>query len=220
MGLKRALRRFLLRRRLPVPSLLVRHKERPLYAALNRLRPGDIVIDLGANVGRTVTLFAGRGCVVHAYEPNPDAFAVLQAAVAGHRAVSLHQAAVGEAAGHARLYLHTGYRGGDHDHLESSSLLADKSNVDPERFYEVEVRDAAEVVAAVPGRIALLKIDVEGAEYAILRRLIAAGALHRIERVVVETHADRIASLRDAHREIEALIAARGLGAKIRFGWE
>jgi FkbM family methyltransferase len=219
MGLRRALRDALLARRMTVPLALVRPKERPLYAELNRLRPGDLVIDLGANVGRTVRLFAQRGCVVQGYEPNPDAFARLRSAVGSMPHVTLVQAAVGEAPGTARLYLHRGYDAGS-DHLESSSLIVDKPNVDPDRFVDVPVLDAAEVVAAAPGRVAFMKIDVEGAEYGILHRLITSGATERIDRIAVETHADRIESLRAAHAEIEALIAARGLGAKIVFGWE
>lgn len=219
MGLKRALRQALLARRMTVPLALVRPRERPLYAELNRLNPGDLVMDLGANVGRTTRLFAQRGCVVRGYEPNPDAFARLRSAVGSMPDVTLFQAAVGEAAGTARLYLHRGYDANS-DHLESSSLIADKPNVDPDRSVDVTVLDAAEVVVAAPGRIAFMKIDVEGAEYGILRRLITSGAIDRIDRIAVETHEDRIESLRPAHAEIEALIAVRGLGAKIAFGWE
>jgi FkbM family methyltransferase len=203
-----------------VPLLLVKPKERPLYDELNRLPPGALVVDLGANVGRTVQLFAGRGARVHAFEPNPDAFAVLARATAGLPRVTLHQAAVGDADGEARLFLHTDYRADDLDHLESSSLIADKGNVDAARSVTVPVRDVAGIVDALGEPVDFMKIDVEGAEYAILRRLILSGAIDRVARVAVETHADRIESLRPAHAEIEALIAAQGLAAKIRFGWE
>jgi FkbM family methyltransferase len=219
MGLRRRLREMLARRGLPVPAPLVRPKERPFYRELNRLRPGDVVLDFGANVGRTVAAFADRGCVVFGYEPNPDAFASLWNRVGGRPGVTLVNAAVGEADGTARLYLHRGYRRDDPDHFEASSLLSDKPNVDPDRYYDVPVRDAAALVEAHP-QVALVKIDVEGAEYAILKRLILSGAVDRIARIAVETHEDRIESLRTAHAETEALIAARGLGGKIAFGWE
>lgn len=219
MGLRRALREALLARRMAVPLALVKPKERPFYAEINRLKAGDLVIDLGANVGRTVALFLQRGCIVEAYEPNPDAFRALQAAVGGQERVRLFEAAVGAATGTARLFLHRGYDPAT-DHLESSSLIAEKPNVDPERYFEVPVLDAADVVARAPGRIALMKIDVEGAEYDILRRLIDSGAVDRIDRIAVETHENRIASLRPAHEDISALIAEKDLGSKILFGWE
>jgi len=220
MGLKRTLREALLARGIAAPDFLVPPRQRPLHEELRRLRRGDVVVDLGANVGRTVALWAARGCIVHAFEPNPDAFARLLARTGGLPGVRLHQAAVGGAAGRARLFLHHGYQGDDEDHLESSSLVADKGNVDATRGVDVEVLDAADVLAAIPGPIAFVKIDVEGAEYDILRRLIGSEVLDRVARIAVETHADRIPSLQAAHAEIEALIAAGGLGDKIRFGWE
>ena len=62
MGLRRALRDALLARRMTVPLALVRLKERPLYAELNRLRPGDLVIDLGSHAveraGESIALTA------------------------------------------------------------------------------------------------------------------------------------------------------------------
>jgi len=220
MGLRRSLREALLRRRIRVPAILVKPKERPLYDEANRLRPGALVVDLGANVGRTVRLFAARGARVDAFEPSPDAFAMLVRATAGLPRVTLHRAAVGDADGEAQLFLHTGYRADDFDHLESSSLIADKGNVDAAHAVTVAVRDVAGVVAALGEPVDFMKIDVEGAEYAILRRLIESGAIDRVARVAVETHADRIESLRGAHAELEAMIAARGLAGKIRFGWE
>lgn len=220
MGLRGYARHMILKSGFDVPAFLVRPKERMLYAELNRLKPGAVVLDLGASVGRTVELFAERGAVVHAVEPNPDAFALLRDRVGGRPNVVLYPVAVGDADGTARLYLHNDYVSESPSHLESSSVIAEKSNVDPERFYEVPVRDVAGLIAEIGVPIALVKVDVEGAEYRVLRRLIEAGCMDRIARVVVETHADRIESLRAAHDETAALIGAGGLWPKIAFGWE
>lgn len=38
---------------------------------LNLLRPGDVFLDVGANVGYFSCLAASRGAIVHAFEPNP-----------------------------------------------------------------------------------------------------------------------------------------------------
>jgi FkbM family methyltransferase len=220
MGLKTAARRVLLRAGLPVPEAIVPRKQRLLYRELARLRRGAVVLDFGANVGRTVEAFADRGAAVHGYEPNPDAFVRLTARVGGRPGVRLHNVAVGDRDATVRLYLHRGYEGGNASHLESSSTLAEKGNVDPEAFYDVPQRDVAAIVAEVPGRIDLVKIDVEGGEYAILGRLLDAGLMARIGRVVVETHEDRIASLRPLHAAIEARIAAERLGERIQLEWE
>ena len=42
------------------------------------LRPGDVVLDLGAYIGDTAQIFLNQGCEVHAFEVYPDAFLALQ----------------------------------------------------------------------------------------------------------------------------------------------
>ena len=48
-------------------------------AAFHRLGPGDVAIDCGANLGAITRIMARGGAEVHAFEPNPDAYAVLKA---------------------------------------------------------------------------------------------------------------------------------------------
>src|SRR5690348_12928173 len=56
----------------------------PLFDAwVARLGPGDIAIDLGAHVGTITERLARTGATVHAFEPDPDAFAILSAQMAG-----------------------------------------------------------------------------------------------------------------------------------------
>jgi FkbM family methyltransferase len=217
-GLKERARRSLLRRGLPVPAVLVRRRERRLYEALNRLTPGGVVFDFGANIGQAAELFALKGAQVHAFEPHPEAFRRLRARLGEHPAVVLHNVALGAADGIKPLYLRTDDQG--RRKLESSSLIADKANVDAEASVPVRVLDAAAVLGAHDGIVDLLKIDVEGAEYAILNRLIDAGALDRVRQVVVETHADRAESLRLAHSDLVTRISRLGLCGKIRLDWK
>jgi len=67
---------------------------------------GDLAIDCGANVGNVTAALASRGAFVHAFEPNPDAFAVLAGRFRDSPSVVLHPQAVLDRAGRARLYLH------------------------------------------------------------------------------------------------------------------
>src|SRR3546814_19939216 len=64
--------RGILRGRAPTQGAM-----RDFLDAAKRLRPGDIAIDCGANVGRFTRPIAEGGATVHAFEPNPDAFAEL-----------------------------------------------------------------------------------------------------------------------------------------------
>ena len=76
--------------------------EAALLAAL--LEPGDVAIDAGANIGCLTMAMArkvgGQGCI-HAFEPRPALFALLQANLALNRLdnVSAHRAALGERSG-------------------------------------------------------------------------------------------------------------------------
>src|SRR3546814_4183293 len=65
--------RGILRGRAPTQGAM-----RDFLDAAKRLRPGDIAIDCGANVGRFTRPIAEGGATVHAFEPNPDAFAELR----------------------------------------------------------------------------------------------------------------------------------------------
>ena len=74
-----------------------------LDGVLALLRPGDIAIDCGANLGEVTTLLADTGAEVIAFEPDPYAFARLGARFAGGANVTLHQKAVSTGAGRVRL---------------------------------------------------------------------------------------------------------------------
>lgn len=72
------------------------------------IRPGDIVIDAGANIGTHTVAFAnlvGPTGVVHAFEPQRRNFLMLAGNIAinGLDNVFCHQAALGDALGHIRL---------------------------------------------------------------------------------------------------------------------
>lgn len=192
----------------------VRHH--PAFAALG---VGDIVIDCGANVGLVTEVMAAHGATVHAFEPNPDAFAALQRRFTNAENVILYPQAVFDKAGSMRLHLHLNYHLQPERFSQGSSLLADKRNVAADGGVEVAVIDFAAFVLSLPGPVKVLKMDIEGAEYAVLNRLIDTGAIDRIETILVETHAGSIPSLREADSALRQRIAAAGLGGKIDLGW-
>jgi FkbM family methyltransferase len=72
------------------------------------IKPGDIIIDAGANIGTHTVAFAnivGQTGVVHAFEPQRRNFQMLcgNVAINGLDNVFCHQAAVGDALGQIRL---------------------------------------------------------------------------------------------------------------------
>lgn len=91
---------------------LIRRQERNLRKARAEgflagvaamLRPGDLALDCGANLGVVTDILARSGADVVAFEPDPWTFAQLSARFDGVANVTLVNAAVGVGAGTVRL---------------------------------------------------------------------------------------------------------------------
>jgi FkbM family methyltransferase len=136
---------------------------------LSLLRPGMTVFDVGANVGLYSLLAArrvGPGGRVHAFEPTPHVAASLRGNVALNRLanVVVTEAAVSDRVGEATFYLQNS--------SDRNTLGGGVGR--PVRVRTVTLDDYA---ARCPGRVDVMKMDVEGAEVLALRggrRLLAA----------------------------------------------
>ncbi len=130
---------------------------------LRRLKPGESVIDLGANVGYYSIMAAWhlghfQGSRVFAFEPNPHAFAYLERNKELNRLDNLVavQQAVGERKGHITLYI-------DPDGITFGSLQPYLSHLT--QACEVPVTTLDEFLHPYSDvKIALVKMDIEGAE--------------------------------------------------------
>jgi FkbM family methyltransferase len=148
------------------------------------VRPGDTVVDVGANIGIHTVALAGLGAKVAAFEPGTEARSVLSRNIA-----------LNGAEGTVRVFP---FALSDHDgaailttHLDGANHLA--GDVDPSGPTErVELRTLDQVVDEPTGwfsddpDVFLVKIDAEGHDEAVLR-----GAHRLLDRckplVMVET---------------------------------
>jgi FkbM family methyltransferase len=220
MGARSLIRDALNRWGLPVPAIVQPRVWRQYGKLLDRLGPGDLCIDCGANVGAVAARMGVRGARVHAFEPNPDIFPRLRDAVAHLPNVICHQNAVSDRDGTVRLFKHEDYAADREHHSLSSSTLSDKRNLSASDYFEVEAVDLARFIANLGRPVNLLKIDIEGAEYQLLDHLLDAGAFELIERAVVETHVGKVPGLADRDAALRARIAAAGLGSRIDLDWD
>jgi FkbM family methyltransferase len=165
--------------------------------AVRRLRPGDVVIDCGANVGDYTLLLAASGATVHAYEPDPVAFDVLSSRLKNFPNVHLHQLAVSNAEGIAKLFLHTTRELDPLKASTGSSLVATKTNIDPNVYVQVGLTRLSDVVEKL-GPIRMMKMDIEGHEIEVINDLIETGAIKKIDRLFVELHDRKNPQLVDA----------------------
>lgn len=187
--------------------------------AFHSLGPGDIAIDCGANLGLITEILARGGAEVHAFEPNPDAFRVLTDRTRALPNVHRHQQAVLDHDDTMTLYLHVNYALNPERFSSRSSLIAEKRNVDDRAGVTVQVIDLVAFIEELGRPVKLLKVDIEGAEYALLNGLIDRGMIDRIEKVFVETHAHSIPSLQPVDKALRQRIAELGLGGKIDLNW-
>jgi FkbM family methyltransferase len=140
---------------------------------LNVVRPGDVVLDVGANLGYYTLLFshlAGARGKVHAFEPVPPTFTRLAARVArGRRSdnVVLNPCALAETAGPVSLFVPGGDLGQASlaRHAAGSWRGADSGEISDHACSAVTLDGYA---AGLPA-LNFLKCDVEGAELSVLR---------------------------------------------------
>lgn len=150
------------------------------------LKPGQTVIDIGANIGGFALVAAqavGDSGRVIAVEPERHTFDRLERNIAhnGFEQVTALKLAVGGAPGETMLYTF--------GNPLMSSIVPDESDAPPpEGAQVVEVVTLNQLIEQQQvERCDLLKMDCEGAEYDIIDSLDAATA-ERIGRIVMETH--------------------------------
>jgi len=147
------------------------------------LRPGMVVLDVGAHVGQYSLLSAS--CVgptgrVHSFEPNPVTYRLLSdnLALNDFKNVTAHQLAVSDATGDAKLYLP------GHDNLGEASLQESIAGMNATMIKCVTIDDwASSADLGNPKRIDLIKIDVQGLEGKVIRG--AMGVVARFRPTIV-----------------------------------
>lgn len=166
-------------------------------AAIAALKPNDTCVDLGANIGDITAEMVASGATVHAFEPDPYAYSRLTERFGGRANVVLVNAAAGLRNGQVQLYRAPRFASDPELLSQSSSVFEDKLNVDSSTALLVAEVDVLRYLTEIGGDIAILKIDIEGAEVPILEKLLDHPVARRIALIFVETHETRVPSLAD-----------------------
>lgn len=130
----------------------------------NVLRSGDMVFDVGADVGdwSKYVLSVNQNVCLHAFEPIPRAFKLLEKGLGSYN-VRLHNIALSQHVGHADFFVYLGHSGLTDcsalyyrpviGHCLKEKIVVETQNLD--HFCNVNHID----------HIDLLKLDTEGAEW-------------------------------------------------------
>ena len=178
----------------------------------------DVVIDCGANLGEYTRKLAANGATVHAFEPDPYTFSRLLENTSDLPNVICHERAVGVGEGKVRLYRTPDFDEKPDAASISSSVFSDKLNVAADNFVEVEQIDLVCFIHNLGCRIAILKIDIEGAEVPLLEHMLQTRSLDSLDLVVAETHETRIRALAGRTANLRT-IAARDYAGKLFLDW-
>ena len=166
---------------------------------------GSIVIDCGANIGNVSDFFLNKGAIVHAFEPNSDLHCVLEKRFNGNDRFFLNKKGVWHEDDHLKFYFHKSRKYGAKLWSEGSSLIREKPNVSESDYETIEVIRLSDYLSQF-SEITLIKIDIEGAEFTVLKDLITTGMIHKAKHVLVESHDKKIPSIRQQKTEVEALL--------------
>ena len=143
----------------------------------SRLGPGTTFVDVGAWIGPFTLLAAALGARVVAYEPDPMAFASLVRNVALNPTLSsrieLHQRAVSARGGTLVL------DGGVHGLGNGRSHLSGRATAGLAAATVATIGATALATVAAHAECTVLKIDIEGGEFAVVPRLARYLRAHR-----------------------------------------
>ncbi|MES2194886.1 MAG: FkbM family methyltransferase [Pseudomonadota bacterium] len=148
-------------------------------------RPGDVVWDVGANVGyysRNFSQWVGASGKVFAFEPDMMNLPELRAACSGSRNVEIREFGLSDKTERRRFL-----EGDDADRSTSRVLVPGEAV--PDGTTEVELQTGDAVIQggnAEPPNV--IKIDVEGHELSVLRGMQGTLSSERLRSVFVEVH--------------------------------
>jgi FkbM family methyltransferase len=135
------------------------------------MRAGDLVFDVGANVGNRTELFLGLGARVVAFEPQPPCAEQLASQFSAEERFTLVQAALGSTPGTTQLHLAAAHVLASTNAEFMAATTASGRFTSEDRWtgeqidVPVSTLDAAIAQFGLP---AFVKVDVEGAEPEVL----------------------------------------------------
>lgn len=185
---------------------------------LFRLNKNSVVIDCGANTGQISLFLARTGVTIYSFEPDPIAFKVLSEKSIGKKNITCYNKGVWDKNATVKLHRHNEIGNDEVDFTVGSSIIKEKKNVNINSFIEIEVIDLVLFIKSLNRKIDLIKLDVEGAEIEILKKIIDEDVNSLFKIMYVETHETKIPGQSDELILIKQQMADKGI-TNIKLNW-
>lgn len=194
-----------------------------LTAVCGMLRPGDVAVDCGANVGDVSARLLESGAEVIAFDPEPWAVERLRERFAEEPRFTLHNAAVGAAEGTVQLMRAANFDTNAAGASVKSTVVQGAHRMGASEgtisVRQIDLVDFLRKLIAEKGEIAFLKMDIEGAELDLLPAMDAAGLFGSIRCTVVETHERKFRDLRPAFARMREQISSKYAPSHVNLDW-
>jgi FkbM family methyltransferase len=190
-----------------------------LIPILKKVNKSSLIIDCGANVGDISALFLTKNASIIAFEPDPMAYKMIQKRFKGNDRIEIINKAVSHEASTAKLFFHADQQqSGNSAFTVSSSIIQDKKNINTENSIEIETVDLDSFITNLDRKVDILKMDVEGAEIEILKKLIKNETYKNIGLILVETHETKIPGHKEKVADLKATLSRLNI-ENIKLNW-
>lgn len=170
------------------------------------VKAGDVVWDVGANVGIFSLVLARKGgSTVHAFEPESANIATLRQNIKLNTAsnITLHKLALSDIDGACTFYQEGEAGSGTHSTVPDPGRTSASVQVQAARGDTLVEQAGLQAPAVV-------KIDVEGGELAVLRGMERLLTNHRVRHLFIEVHPVRLHQAGDSPEALRTLLTKHG----------
>lgn len=183
------------------------------------------VLDVGANKGQTISFFLkmNRQCKISSFEPNKSLFKKLNQKYGALPNVRIYNLGISDGTGEKLFQENVlDYTSTFEELNPNSKYLKNKSSilgVSPDAIVKDKYIVSTTTLAAfinehVNETIDVLKIDIEGHEFAALKGLFAEPTKHAIKYIQIEDHTDDMYLNKTPFNAIKALLGENGFEIK------
>ena len=164
------------------------------YDVFYKIRENDICIDCGANQGLVSDIFLQMGAEVYSFEPHKDLYNILLYKYKGNNNIHLLNNAVGAENSKMPFYISAKETFANLATTTGASCCTFDALVNNKTVskYDIDMIDLCEYIKKnivdKGKRVYILKIDIEGAEWDLLKKIIETRTYENIDYIFCEEH--------------------------------